>query len=232
MTQDFDAYADSYGDAVARSIGFSGLEHDFFTRRKADCLVELSRRLLGEPGELSVVDVGCGVGSTDALLAGRFGELHGVDTAPETVERAAANNPSVRYQTYDGRVLPFTDASLDLTFAINVVHHVPPAERAAFALELRRVVRPDGLVVIIEQNPLNPLTRLAVSRCEFDKGVVLLTNRSLTRLLTDAGLEAVERRYIIFFASDRPRLKAVERSLGRVPFGAQHYLAARRKEPA
>ena len=102
----------------------------------------------------------------------------------------------------------------------------------AVALELRRVVRPDGLVVIIEQNPLNPLTRLAVSRCEFDKGVVLLTNRSLTRLLTDAGLEAVERRYIIFFASDRPRLKAVERSLGRVPFGAQHYLAARRKEPA
>jgi SAM-dependent methyltransferase len=232
MTQDFDAYADSYGDAVARSIGFSGLEHDFFTRRKADCLVELSGRLLGEPAELSVVDVGCGVGSTDSLLAGRFGELHGVDTAPETIERAAANNPSVRYQAYDGRVLPFTDASLDLAFAINVMHHVPPSERAALALELRRVVRADGLVVIIEQNPLNPLTRLAVSRCEFDRGVVLLTNRSLTRLLTDAGLEAVERRYIIFFASDRPRLKAVERSLGRVRFGAQHYVAARRKEPA
>jgi SAM-dependent methyltransferase len=228
MTQDFDAYADSYGDAVASSISFSKQEHDYFTRRKADHLLGLSERLLGDPSQLSAVDIGCGVGSTDSHLAARFGELHGVDTAAETIERAAACNPTVRYQSYDGRVLPFADASVDLAFAINVVHHVPPAERPAFARELGRVVRPNGLAVVFEQNPINPLTRFAVSRCEFDKGVVLLTRRSLARFLAGAGLEAVEQRYIIFFTSDRPRLQALERSLGGIPFGAQHYVAARR----
>ena len=228
MTQDFDDYADSYGDEVTHSIAFSKQERDYFTRRKADHLLELSKRLLGDPSHLSVVDVGCGVGSTDSHLVGRFRELHGVDTATETIKRAATNNPTVRYQSYDGRSLPFPDASVDLAFAINVVHHVPQGERPAFAVELRRIVRPDGLVVVFEQNPLNPLTRLAVSRCEFDKGVVLLSQQSLTRLLTGAGLYAVEQRYIIFSTSDRPRVRAVERSLGWLPLGAQHYAAARR----
>jgi SAM-dependent methyltransferase len=228
MTQDFDAYADSYGDEVRHSIAFSKQERDFFTRRKADQLLDLSRRLLGQPAHLSVADIGCGIGSTDAHLAGRFRELHGVDTAPETIKRAAANNPGVLYQSYDGRTLPFPDASVDLAFAINVVHHVAPNERLAFAEELRRIVRPDGLAVVFEQNPLNPLTRFAVGRCEFDKGVVLLSQRLLTSLLAGAGLEAVERRYIIFSTSDRPRVQAIERSLGWLPLGAQHYVAARR----
>jgi SAM-dependent methyltransferase len=228
MTQDFDAYADTYGDEVTHSIAFAKQERDYFTRRKADHLLDLSRRLLGNPAHLSAVDIGCGVGSTDSHLVGHFKELHGIDTAGEAIKRAASNHPTVRYQSYDGRTLPFADGELDLAFAINVVHHIPPAERASFASELRRVVRPDGLAVVFEQNPLNPLTRLAVNRCEFDTGVVLLTQRSLSQLLAGTGLDAVEQRYIIFSMSDRPRVQAVERSLGWLPLGAQHYVAARR----
>jgi hypothetical protein len=44
MTQDFDAYADSYGDEVTQSIAFAKQERDYFTRRKADHLLDLSRR--------------------------------------------------------------------------------------------------------------------------------------------------------------------------------------------
>jgi SAM-dependent methyltransferase len=228
MTHDFDAYADTYGDVVTHSIAFSKQERDYFTRRKAVQLLDVSRRWLGDPAKLSAVDVGCGVGSTDRHLTGHFKELYGIDTASETIKRAASNNPTVRYQPYDGKNLPFPDGDLDLAFAINVVHHVPPAQRAAFALELRRILRPGGLAVVFEQNPLNPLTRFAVSRCEFDAGVVLLTRGSLTRLLSESGLEAVEHRYIIFSTSDRPRVRSVERSIGWLPLGAQHYVAARR----
>jgi SAM-dependent methyltransferase len=228
MTQDFNAYADTYGDEVTHSIAFSRQHRDFFTRRKADQLLEVSERLLGDPASLTAVDIGCGVGSTDSHLAGRFGALHGVDTACDAVKRAADNNPTVQYQSYDGRVLPFDNSSIDLAFAINVVHHVPPPERSGFTSELHRILRPDGLAVVIEHNPFNPLTRLAVGRCEFDKGTVLLTPSSLARLLARAGLKAVEHRYIIFTTSDRPQVHALERSLGWLPFGAQHYVAARR----
>jgi SAM-dependent methyltransferase len=227
MTADFDAYADSYREAVGHSIAFSGQEVDYFARRKADHLLDLSRRLLGDPSTLSVVDVGCGVGTTDEHLAGAFGQLHGVDLAPEAVERAAARNPTVRYRTYDGDTLPFGDAELDLAFAICVLHHVSPEARPSFAAELRRVVRPGGLVVVFEHNPFNPLTRLAVSRCEFDHGVVLLTRRRVASLLRTAGVEPVEQRFIVFFTSDRPRLRALEHKLRGIPLGAQHYVAGR-----
>jgi SAM-dependent methyltransferase len=225
---DFDAYADSYRDAVNDSIAFCSQEHDYFTRRKAEHLVSLAGRLLGPPEQLSVLDVGCGVGATDAHLAGQFGELHGVDVAAEAIARAEARNPTVRYQPYDGRLLPLPDASFDLAFAICVAHHVPPPDRPGFAAELGRVVRPGGLVVVFEHNPFNPLTRVAVSRCEFDEGVVLLTRRSVERLLDHAGLTPTEASYIIFMPSDRPFARALEPKLRWLPLGAQHYVAARR----
>jgi len=222
MTQDFDDYADSYGDEVTHSIAFSKQERDYFTRRKADHLLELSKRLLGDPSHLSVVDVGCGVGSTDSHLVGRFRELHGVDTATETIKRAATNNPTVRYQSYEGSSLPFPDASVDLAFAINVVHHVPQGERPAFAVELRRIVRPDGLVVVFEQNPLNPLTRRVVRDCAFDEGVELLGRRELERLYRAAGLTVLGTEYLLFFPW---RMDALERRLTRLPLGAQYVVA-------
>jgi SAM-dependent methyltransferase len=225
---DFNRHADSYVDGVQRSISFSGQSLDYFTRRKADHILELSARLLGDPKKLSVVDVGCGIGVTDELLAGHFGQLHGVDVAGDALTRARDRNPGVDYRSYDGENLPFPTGSVDLAFAICVVHHVEPDRRVAFAAELARVVRPGGLVVVFEHNPLNPLTRVAVSRCEFDEGVVLIGHRGLTRLLAGAGLEPVEARHVIFTPFDRPALHRIERRLHRVPLGAQHYVAARR----
>jgi SAM-dependent methyltransferase len=224
----FDAYADAYGDAVQRSIAFSGAEHDFFTRRKAYHLLDLASRRLGPPASLSALDVGCGVGLTDSYLAGGFGELEGVDTATETVRRAAAANPSVSYRAYDGERLPYGDGRFDLAFAICVLHHVPPERRPGFVAELRRVVRPGGLVAVFEHNPFNPLTRLAVFRCAFDDDAELTTAGSVGRLLRDAGLRSVERRYVILLPSDRRRVLALENAVRTLPLAAQYYVAAKR----
>jgi SAM-dependent methyltransferase len=228
VASEFDAYADSYRDAVQRSIEFCGQEHEVFTRRKARHLVDVAERHLGAPVRLRALDVGCGVGLTDRYLVGSLGELHGVDTAPDAATRAAALNPSVDYHVQRGERLPFEDSSFDLAFAICVVHHVPPHERRAFTAEVRRVLRRGGLAVVFEHNPLNPLTRLAVSRCAFDEDAVLLRQRTVSRLLADAGLSAVERRYVIFFPFERRRTRAIERKLSWLPAAAQYYVAARR----
>jgi SAM-dependent methyltransferase len=224
---EFDAYADSYRDAVSRSIAFCPQEVGFFARRKADQLFELSSRFVGDPSELSVLDVGCGIGTTDQYLTGRFGAVHGVDVAAEAVARAAADNPDAHFQAYSGDTLPNASASLDVVFAACVLHHIRPAERAAFVLEMRRVTRPGGLVVVFEHNPVNPLTRLAVSRCEFDEGVELLSRRSTARLLGESGLVDLESAYIVFFPWERRPLPTIERWIRRVPLGAQYYVAGR-----
>ncbi len=75
---------------------------------------------------MRALDVGCGVGVTDAHLAGRFAELQGVDTSEEAIRRAAAANPGVLYRAYDGDRLPYEDETFDLAFAICVMHHVDP----------------------------------------------------------------------------------------------------------
>jgi len=224
----FDGYADSYQQAVERSIAFAGGDVDRFTRRKARHLLDVAQRRLGDPGALSALDVGCGVGATDRHLVRAFGELHGVDTAAEAVQRAALANPEAIYAAYEGIRLPYEDGRFDLAFAICVVHHVSPPGWSAFAAELGRVVRPGGIVALFEHNPVNPLTRFAVSRCEFDEDATLLSAATAAGLLSAAGLDVVERRHIVFFPWDRPRSRTLERALAWVPAGAQHYVAARR----
>lgn len=226
MRAEFDRFRESYGAELQRAAGFAGQEAGFFIRVKAEELLDVVRRRVGEPSQLRALDVGCGVGLTDEFLAPSFRELHGVDVSAGMVDAARRANPTVGYHVGDGRRLPFDDASFEVAFAICVIHHVAPPERVQFARELRRVIAPGGLVVVFEHNPLNPLTRLVVSRCAFDEDVSLLGVRELTLLLTGAGLDRPERRYVLFSPIDRPIMRRAERFLGSVPLGAQYYVAA------
>jgi SAM-dependent methyltransferase len=227
MTSLFDAYADTYREEVERATAFARRDLSFFTRAKADALLELAGDLLGDPAELRALDVGCGIGETDALL-GALGELHGVDVSREAVRRAQARSPRTTYRCYDGEHLPYPNGSFDLAFAICVVHHVPPERWRRFAAELVRVVRPGGVAAIVEHNPLNPLTRLVVARCRFDRGARLLGRRRALELLDGAGLAPAWQRYILFVPWQGRTSRAVERRLRSVPLGAQYVVAGRR----
>jgi SAM-dependent methyltransferase len=225
----FDHYTDSYRDAVEESIAFAGGDAARYVGAKARMLVELASRRIGAPGRLRVLDVGCGPGETDVFLEGRFGSLSGVDLSAGMVERAASRNPWASYSSYGpGEPLPYEEASFDLSFAICVLHHVPPAEREAFVEEMRRVTRPGGLVAIFEHNPLNPLTRKAVRDCPFDEDAILLTRGEARRRLAEAGLAEVEAPYIVFFPREGDLRSRVERRLGWLPLGAQYYVASSR----
>jgi SAM-dependent methyltransferase len=226
MSAKFDRYQSTYSDAVNRSISFAGAHVDFFTQLKADDIAALVRRRLGRKDEVSALDFGCGSGLTDALVAPRVGRLTGVDVSAALIESARTANPGVDYIHYDRERLPFEDGTFDLAFAICVFHHIDPPDRAAVTAELARVLRPGGLVAIYEHNPLNPLTRLAVSRCEFDDGVELLPRSETKGMLRAAGLAPVEWRYVAFFPWRGRAFRAVERVLARLPFGAQYVVAA------
>jgi SAM-dependent methyltransferase len=231
VTAPFDHYADRYTDEVDQSISFIGQNHAFFTEVKADHLLRLARRVQGEPADIRALDVGCGIGETDSFLAGCFRELHGVDVAPAAVEVAARRNPSVSYKTYDGERLPYHQASFELVFAMCVMHHIPPQRWEAFAAELVRVALPGGLVVVVEHNPYNPLTRLAVARCSFDKDAVLIERKRMRVLFDAIGLEISEQRYFLFFPWRLPGSSKAEIALKWLPTGAQYLLAGRKAIP-
>jgi SAM-dependent methyltransferase len=224
---DFDRYGTHYEELVERSISFGGRGHDFYLRAKAVALLDLVVRRLGDPRQVSAIDVGCGSGALDRELSA-LGRLEGVDPSEAMVAAARAANPQVEYRVADGTALPHEDAAFDLAFASCVLHHVPLERRADFVGELGRVIRPGGLAVVLEHNPFNPLTRLAVHRCEFDEDAELLPLRETKRRLADAGLRTAEQRYILFVPLEARPVRRLERLLARVPFGAQYYVAATR----
>jgi ubiquinone/menaquinone biosynthesis C-methylase UbiE len=222
MAELFDKYDKSFGAVVQSSIDFSGLPHSFFTAAKVDALRELIATRLHGMHNPHMLDVGCGVGEFHPFVRGMFGRICGADVSAASIAQARIRNPEVQYEAYAGETLPYDSAAFDLSIAICVLHHVPPTQWVGFLREMRRVVRPGGLVCLIEHNPLNPLTRLAVARCEFDRDAVLLRAGRARALMADAGLHDARSHYFLLLPSAAPLARRVEQGFWRIPLGAQY----------
>ncbi|WP_246191118.1 class I SAM-dependent methyltransferase [Aureimonas leprariae] len=221
MSAEFDIHADRYAATVERSIAFSGLRHDFFLRAKARLLGEVFAARFPE-GRPTLLDVGCGVGELHGLLLPLTAALSGCDLSDESLERAAQRHPSVAYRRSGEAALPFGDASHDVSLAVCVFHHVPKPARPALVHEMRRVTRPGGIAVVIEHNPFNPLTRLAVARCPFDADAELLRAGETEALLREAGFAAVASRHFLLLPSESAPALRIEGAFRRLPLGAQY----------
>jgi SAM-dependent methyltransferase len=220
---DFNESKHVYRDKVDQAIAFAGKGLDFFAGVKADYLRAIVEAELPGMDKPRLLDVGCGHGYLHPDLR-RFGyDVVGVDVATEILPLARAANPDVAYLGYDGTTLPFDDDSFDVAIAVCVMHHVPPGQWPDFSREMRRVLRPDGLVAIFEHNPLNPLTRYVVASNDIDHDAVLLAASTLRGLLKNAGFRQVRTRNILFTPFAGPFFRAVDRGLGWCPFGAQYY---------
>jgi SAM-dependent methyltransferase len=224
MSQAFDRYGADYEQVVQGSIAFSGRDHDFFLKAKILQLKELFDRHFG-PRRPDLLDIGCGVGRMHPLLQPLVATLSGTDISPASIERAARDNPDVDYRLGEAGSLPWAQASVDATLAVCVLHHVPPDERHGLISAMRRVTRPGGLVIIIEHNPMNPLTRLAVARCPFDHDAVLLRQGEAKARLRSVGLHSVRSRHFLLAPTLAKPVLALERSVAQLPFGAQYMVS-------
>jgi SAM-dependent methyltransferase len=208
---------------------------------KADYLLELLRAArtnraadTDARSPLRVLDIGCGHGYIHGYLTGSdvHLKLSAIDIAATVVEEARRQNPSVGYAVYGGEKLPYADRSFDVAYTITVMHHVPPPQWPAFVLEMRRVVRPGGMIVVFEHNPINPLTQWIVRTCPIDENAVLLGSRHLARLIGAAGFVDIRRCYILFTPVDRSWARRFDKHLGWLPLGAQYFVAARTSSSA
>lgn len=224
----FDNYVESYKNEVDDSIGFIGQDVDFFIEIKAELLLKLARKNFGSLDKIKVLDIGSGVGLVDRFLKSEIKHLYGVDVEEGVIGKAKVNNPEVNYQLYDGSKLPFEANTFDLCFAINVMHHVPPGMWDNFSQEMYRVLKPGGIAAVFEHNPWNPLTRLAVARCEFDRDAVLLNHPKIKSLFKGAGLKVFDDSFIVFFPLKAKLFRSIETALGWLPIGAQHYVTGRK----
>jgi len=225
---EFDQYRDTYETLIDDALKFSGADQRFFTQLKANLLNPLFEKLALPGRPLKALDVGCGHGLIHPLLKGPAGtEIVGVDVAADVIDWARTHRPEFTYEAYDGEHLPFQGGQFDVAFTICVMHHVPPAAWSSFVAEMRRVVRPGGMVVVIEHNPWNPVTQRIVRTCPIDENAVLLSAPNLRGLLRSAELEGIQTQFFVFTPFKNSLARSLDRILQHVPIGAQYMTTAR-----
>ena len=97
-----------------------------------------------------------------AAIAARSEHVVGVDVAPTIVIAAAERYPDLDARVAHVHALPFEDGSFDAIVSNSTLDHFDDAsEIDRSVLELARVLRPGGTLILTLDNPANPLVALA-----------------------------------------------------------------------
>jgi SAM-dependent methyltransferase len=109
--------------------------------------------LVPEDSEARWVEVACGPGLISRAMAPRVGSVLGLDLTPAMVEKAraeadAAGVDNLSFEVGDAAALDLPDDSLDGAITRFSLHHIPAPVRVLE--EMRRVVKPGGLVVVAD----------------------------------------------------------------------------------
>lgn len=98
----------------------------------------------------AVLDFGCGCGRVTRAWAGIPSlELHGCDYNPRLIDWCRMHLPFAGFAVNSlSPPLPFAAEQFGLVYAISVFTHWPEALQDAWLAELRRVLRPDGLLLM------------------------------------------------------------------------------------
>jgi SAM-dependent methyltransferase len=128
---------------------------DILDRATGEIIARLEQWQLLRP-DAKVLDIGCGIGRIERVLASRVGAITAIDVSPGMIEEArrrCRGLPNVRFEQCNGRDLAaFADRSFDLVLAIDSFPYLFAADPAIIAQHMRdaaRLLRSGGALVIV-----------------------------------------------------------------------------------
>jgi ubiquinone/menaquinone biosynthesis C-methylase UbiE len=128
------------------------VHHLFGLRPIHEEMVALARLRDG----LRVLDVGCGTGNL-LRTTGKLrpdAELSGMDPDPKALARARRKTRraglDVRLDRGFAQEMPYPDGSFDRVFSSLMFHHLDSTAKDALLAEVRRVLRPGGVLVLAD----------------------------------------------------------------------------------
>ncbi|NVL89476.1 MAG: class I SAM-dependent methyltransferase [Desulfobacterales bacterium] len=109
------------------------------------------------PKESFILDIGCGSGRHLVHLSNMgFTNLFGVDLSPHGIRNLTIRRPEIKAQVADATKLPFDDNTFEAILMVGVVYEIANVSlHDQVITEIRRVLRPGGRVVFINNSPYN-----------------------------------------------------------------------------
>lgn len=132
-----------------RSESFSEHKHEEIHSKKKQLWQEEFSRHFSKDAKLSVLDVGCGAGFFEMVLADFACDVTGIDLTPEMIERGkdllTRHGSDARLMVMDAEKTEFPDNSFDVIISRNLTWTLPhPVEAYR---EWQRVLKPGGVLL-------------------------------------------------------------------------------------
>lgn len=109
-----------------------------------------------------ILDAGCGGGTYGLVLARNGNKVIGVDISQDSITAAHrfAEKEKLDFSPLKGDIerMPFRDEFFDICVCGFILHHLPGMSQTVS--ELYRVLKPGGIITIIEPNGSNPIAKL------------------------------------------------------------------------
>ncbi len=135
------------------------------------------------------LDVGCGTGKFTERVRDAGYDVIGSDYSQGMLDVMEQVRPGIPGVQASGTDLPFPDDMFTLTYCIAVMHHI--ADRDAVhktLLEMVRVTKPGGRILIWDHNPRNPYWPILMRRVPQDTGAErLIPEQEVLDGLRDGG---------------------------------------------
>jgi sarcosine/dimethylglycine N-methyltransferase len=173
---------------------------DQFHTRGLAATAELAK-LAGITADMSVLDVGSGVGGPARFLAATYGSrLMGVDLSEPFVDAArylterTGQSSQVSFQTGDALALPFDDGRFNVVLLQHVAMNI--SDRARLYREIRRVLMSGGRfatfdVVLNSGEPHDPLPHYPLPWAQTPTTSFLLTANATREAIEPAGFRTL-----------------------------------------
>jgi ubiquinone/menaquinone biosynthesis C-methylase UbiE len=153
---------------------------------------EEALELVPVPAAATVLDLGAGTGKLTRVLTRRYARVIAVEPLPALREILAHTVPDAKALEGRAEAIPLDDASVDAVFAGQAFHWFANDEAVA---EIRRVLQPDGVLVLLWNEAVapSPLPELYRARLdELRESVSFVSPEEGREVLARGGFEELQ----------------------------------------
>ena len=229
MKAEFDQFAKNYREVQTEGHGFlTGENSHYFARLKAEKLQEwLPSYFSGIPK--NILDFGCGDGLMTEEINLKFPstKMYGTDNSGESIEIAEKKHPHITFKTTTNNLHMFEKNMFEVIVCAGVFHHIQFSEHKDYISEITRVLKPGGVFVMFELNPLNPGTQYIFKNHPMEVNAKMLMPWYTKKLLSQYGKTTFKS--YSFFPRIVSFLRPLEKYITKIPFGGLYAVILKKR---